>query len=560
MPAIFLEITLALALASFLGALASFFKQPLVFGYILAGLIIGPVFSTFSSQEIFASFAQVGIALLLFLVGLELKFRELAGFSKKIPLITFIQVLLTFAVVFAVAKYLNLSQTNALLLALVSVFSSTALVVKLLSDKRDLDSLYGQITVGILILQDLIAIAVLIVLSQLGNFTPTFIVSSIILKGLTLIILVILLKEFLLASIFDKLAKNLEVLFLGALAYAFMMAALANFLDFSPSAGAFLAGLSLANTREEYQIASRIRPLRDFFLVIFFVFLGTQISLSNLKVIFSQALVISLAIILVKLISVTLSMLYLGFRKRTALFTGLSLAQISEFSLVLILVLAAFQLVERETVSLVTLVSLITFAVSSYLVIFDRKIINYSNSLLSLFERRNPDEKIRKEEGELKDHVVLIGCGRLGSNLLGLFKRKKVPTLVVDFNPLVVNRLDSEGINTLFGDISDPEIVDQARLKEAKLIVSTVFDKEDNLQVLNELKKRGSALTKIVTSPTEEGALELYEKGADYCIIPRILGGEKTVELLLRSWKKEINLSRLRKTHLKELKERVGNN
>ncbi len=560
MPAIFLEITLALALASFLGALASFFKQPLVFGYILAGLIIGPVFSTFSSQEIFASFAQVGIALLLFLVGLELKFRELAGFSKKIPLITFIQVLLTFAVVFAVAKYLNLSQTNALLLALVSVFSSTALVVKLLSDKRDLDSLYGQITVGILILQDLIAIAVLIVLSQLGNFTPTFIVSSIILKGLTLIILVILLKEFLLASIFDKLAKNLEVLFLGALAYAFMMAALANFLDFSPSAGAFLAGLSLANTREEYQIASRIRPLRDFFLVIFFVFLGTQISLSNLKVIFSQALVISLAIILVKLISVTLSMLYLGFRKRTALFTGISLAQISEFSLVLILVLAAFQLVERETVSLVTLVSLITFAVSSYLVIFDRKIINYSNSLLSLFERRNPDEKIRKEEGELKDHVVLIGCGRLGSNLLGLFKRKKVPTLVVDFNPLVVNRLDSEGINTLFGDISDPEIVDQARLKEAKLIVSTVFDKEDNLQVLNELKKRGSALTKIVTSPTEEGALELYEKGADYCIIPRILGGEKTVELLLRSWKKEINLSRLRKTHLKELKERVGNN
>ena len=560
MPAFFLEITIALVLASFLGALASFFKQPLVFGYILAGLIIGPVFSTFSRQEIFASFAQVGIALLLFLVGLELKFRELAGFSKKIPLITFIQVLLTFLSVFAVAKYLNLSQTNAVLLALVTVFSSTALVVKLLSDKRDLDSLYGQVTVGILILQDLIAIAVLIVLSQLGNFTPTFIISSIILKGLTLIILVILLKEFLLASIFDKLAKNLEILFLGALAYAFMMAALANFLDFSPSAGAFLAGLSLANTREEYQIASRIRPLRDFFLVIFFVFLGTQISLSNLKVIFNQALVISLAIILVKLISVTLSMLYLGFRKRTALFTGLSLAQISEFSLVLILVLVSFQLIEPETVSLVTLVSLITFALSSYLVIFDRKIINYLSPLLSLLERRNPSEKIRKEEGELKDHVVLIGCGRLGSNLLGLFKRKKVPTLVVDFNPLVVNRLDSEGINTLFGDISDPEIVEQARLKEAKLIVSTVFDKEDNLQVLNELKKRGSALTKIVTSPTEKGALELYEKGADYCIIPRILGGEKTVELLLQSWKKEINLSGLKETHLKELKERVGNN
>ncbi|OGC52072.1 hypothetical protein A2982_02530 [candidate division WWE3 bacterium RIFCSPLOWO2_01_FULL_39_13] len=560
MPAFFLEITIALVLASFLGALASFFKQPLVFGYILAGLIIGPVFSTFSRQEIFASFAQVGIALLLFLVGLELKFRELAGFSKKIPLITFIQVLLTFLSVFAVAKYLNLSQTNAVLLALVTVFSSTALVVKLLSDKRDLDSLYGQVTVGILILQDLIAIAVLIVLSQLGNFTPTFIISSIILKGLTLIILVILLKEFLLASIFDKLAKNLEILFLGALAYAFMMAALANFLDFSPSAGAFLAGLSLANTREEYQIASRIRPLRDFFLVIFFVFLGTQISLSNLKVIFNQALVISLAIILVKLISVTLSMLYLGFRKRTALFTGLSLAQISEFSLVLILVLASFQLVEKETVSLVTLVSLITFAVSSYLVIFDRKIINYLSPLLSLFERRNPNEKIQKEEGELKDHVVLIGCGRLGSTLISLFKKKKVPLLVVDFNPYIVERVSNQGINTLFGDITDPDIVEAASLSKAKLIVSTVFDKEDNLEILEILKKRGDRIAKIVTAPTEKEALELYERGANYVIIPRILGGERIVELLLRSWKKDVNLERLKKSHFKELKERIGNN
>ena len=560
MPAFFLEITIALVLASFLGALASFFKQPLVFGYILAGLIIGPVFSTFSRQEIFASFAQVGIALLLFLVGLELKFRELAGFSKKIPLITFIQVLLTFLSVFAVAKYLNLSQTNAVLLALVTVFSSTALVVKLLSDKRDLDSLYGQITVGILILQDLLAIAVLIVLSQLGDFTPTFIAAGIILKGLTLIILVILLKEFLLAYIFDKLAKNLEVLFLGALSYAFMMAALANFLDFSPSAGAFLAGLSLANTREEYQIASRIRPLRDFFLVIFFVFLGTQISLSNLKVLFNQALIISLAIILVKVISVTLSMLYLGFRKRTALFTGLSLAQISEFSLVLILVLASFQLVEKETVSLVTLVSLITFAVSSYLVIFDRKIINYLSPLLSLFERRNPNEKIQKEEGELKDHVVLIGCGRLGSTLISLFKKKKVPLLVVDFNPYIVERVSNQGINTLFGDITDPDIVEAASLSKAKLIVSTVFDKEDNLEILEILKKRGDRIAKIVTAPTEKEALELYERGANYVIIPRILGGERIVELLLRSWKKDVNLERLKKSHFKELKERIGNN
>src|SRR3972149_2732853 len=278
----YLQIGLILSLATILSALAKQAKLPSILAYIVTGILVGlsGYFEASNFRPILDFLAQLGITFLLFLVGLELRFSDIKYIGRAALLTGLGQIIFTGLAGFILSRVLGFGGIEAVYIAAALTFSSTIIVVKLLTEKRDLDSLYGKITVGFLLVQDFIAILALIFI-----------------EGVVLVGLIIFLNRNLLQSLFDRLAKSTELLFLGSISWALLFASATAALGFSIEIGAFLAGIGLANLREEHQIATRIRPLRDLFIVIFFIVLGLETGLGNLNGIIGSTIVLSLFVL-----------------------------------------------------------------------------------------------------------------------------------------------------------------------------------------------------------------------------------------------------------------------
>ncbi len=523
----FFLIGVVITLAAFLGAWVSFFKQPVFLAYIIAGIIAGPlIFRSETQTEIFALLRDLGISFVLFLIGLEQKISNLKKFGKPALLIGLKQIGFTFLLGFFVAKFLGFGYTTAAYIGAALVFSSTIVVVKLLTEKRDFDSLYGQLTVAILLLQDLIAILILIFVASISGEAVSFfgLLSTILVGGFLLGVGYFLSRGFL-PYVFERLSYNTELLFIGSLAWLFIAVAGASFVGFSLEVGAFLAGLGLANLPEEHQIAARIRPLRDFFILIFFIFIGASFKLNNLAETLVPALVFSFLVVVIKPLLTMFLLSREGFRKRTSFLVGVSLGQVSEFSLVILFLGVSLGQIEQSVVGTLTATTFVTIVVSSYFLKNSTRLYRRLNRYLNFFETTK-----RLEDGEPKiereNHFVLIGAGRLGWDILRFLRHKGEEILVIDFNPNVVEELQNSGIPVLFGDITDPEILEMADLPKAKLIVSTMFDTEDSQELLDFVDNLETKVPIVVTSPTEAQALEFYRCAANYVIIPRVISGK----------------------------------
>lgn len=537
---IFLEIGLIIILASFFGFLAKLLKQPPIIGYILAGLILGPVgVSIINNQKTIYYFATLGIAFLLFTVGLDLDLTKIKKVGYFSILIGLGQMILTFLFTYLLSVFLNFNLLTSVYISLAITFSSTAIVVKLLSEKKDLNSLYGKITIGILLFQDLVAILAMLVLTAVKTsltfetawipFLPVFI------KGLGLFLLTILAGKYFLPHLTKYLAKSTELLFLGSIAWCFILAILSQKLDLSLEIGAFLAGVTLAATPYNIEISARIRPLRDFFITIFFATLGIQIIWASLGKFLVPFIIFSLFAILGKTIIILLIMKYLGFRKRVSFMTATSLAQISEFSFVIILLGYRFNHISLEIVSLITACGLITMLLSSYLIIYNDLIFLKLKRILKFFETKKPSRFIKELvflPKKLTNHIILLGCHRMGYHILKQIKKLSYPVLVVDFDPDIINFLKQQGIYCLYGDIADPEILEKINLPKAKIIISTVPDLSANLNILTKAKSANKDLIVCPVAEDIKDALKLYQKEADYVILPHKLGGEHISFLL----------------------------
>jgi Kef-type K+ transport system membrane component KefB len=435
---IFIEISLILVVSTLVTILVKRLQQPLIVGYILAGIVVGPyALNILHSAHELELFSKVGIVLLLFIVGLHLNPKIIKEVGS-ISLVTGVgQVLFTSLIGFILAVLVGIDRLAALYVAIALTFSSTIIILKLLADKKDLHKLYAKIAVGFLLVQDIIATFVLIGITVFTKDTTTSLAMTlgiVFLKGLGLFAVLQLFSYFVMQKLTKYLASSQEMLFLFSLAWGTGVASLFLVLGFSIEIGALVAGVALSTTPYADEMASRLRPLRDFFIIIFFILLGSQMILTNITAILLPAILLSLFVLVGNPIIVILIMNAAGYNRRTGFMAGLTVAQISEFSLILASLGMQVGHLSQEILSLVTLVGLITIAGSTYLILYADAIYPKIASwlrLLELVKRR------RNEKGAVgEDYTsVIFGFDRVGHRFVEALKEIEQRFLVVDYNP-----------------------------------------------------------------------------------------------------------------------------
>lgn len=539
MSPIFTEVSIVIVLAAACGLVAHFLRQPTILGYLVAGLVIGPLgYLHFNSAEVLDGFAEIGIALLLFMIGLELNVSELKHIGRPALIGGIGQVILSFAGGYFLIKALGFATLPALYVSIALSFSSTIIVVKLLHEKHDLDSLYGKIVVGFLLVQDVIAIFILVFVtgltesSELLGTTGTF--ALLIVKGALIVGGVLFAGQKFFPWMMDKIGRSQEMLFMFSIAWGlgFAMIMSSDLIGYSLEMGGLLAGLALANSSENFQIAGKIRPLRDFFIVMFFVVLGSKMVLANLGAIILPAVILSIFVLTVEPLIVMLIMGFLGYRPRTSFLAGLTVAQVSEFSLILMIVGKRIGHITDEHVAIVTFVAVVTILGSSYMIWHGNQIYHRLRSRLGFLEvRKRATEEIGEVEG-LEQHIVLIGAHRTGSSIIHALQNLNRKYVVVDFNPGIVRQLKSRGVPVIYGDVVDAEIQERAGLRRAKLVISTIPDMHDATATLRFLKENNHHAKVIVTAESDWEGLRLYKEGADYVLLPHFLGGQQLASII----------------------------
>ncbi|MFS8131097.1 MAG: cation:proton antiporter [Candidatus Dojkabacteria bacterium] len=497
--------------------------------YILTGIILVQFAvlnnETHNTLEILA---ELGIALPLFVLGLEFKLLELKSIGKVAIVAGLSHIFVGTILGFLVCSLLGFASAEALFVSFALTFSSTIVAVKLLSDNKELTSLHGKISIGMVLVQDLFAILVLVLLSthEHGQVPDTNTFMLTLIKLIFLIALTIAFSQVIFPRLISSISSSSEILFVSSLAWAFGLVALVSspIIGFPVEIGAFLAGLALANTSESTQIISKVKSLRDFFLVLFFVTLGTSLNLGNLGEVIIPALIISVFVIVATPIVVMTVLGLFGYKARTSFLTGLTIAQISEFSLVFVLIGKEIGQVTDRTISLVTVVAIITFSVSSYLISNSDKVFDFFAPSLKIFQKKGKEISIYTATKDLDNHIVLLGADRMGRSMLRTLKDMKDDILVMDFNPDITKALKDDGYNVIFGDIADEDILVKAQVGRAKVILSTIPDYEDNLILLtflnNQLRNQEKRPIVIVTAHADTDKEGLKEAGANYVIMP----------------------------------------
>ncbi len=523
----FTEVAVLLAVAAVIGALGLRLRQPLIVTFIAVGILVGPsVLGWVSANDQVDLLAKLGIALLLFVVGLKLDLHIIRTMGT-IALATGLgQVLFTSVVGYSIAIALGMSAIAALYVAVALTFSSTIIIVKLLSDKREVDTLHGRIAIGFLIVQDIVVVLVMIGLTALGGVTDAAAFSweaiLILAKGGLFIGVLGLLMRYVLTPLLHLLARSRELLVLFSIAWAVALGAVAVHLGFGKEVGAFLAGVSLASTPYREAIGARLVSLRDFLLLFFFLDLGAGLDLTTIAAQVVPAIILSLFVLIGNPLIVMVIMGAMGYRKRTGFMAGLTVAQISEFSLILGALGLSLGHINADTLGLITLVGLITISVSTYMILYSHPLYERLSPWLGLFERKRAyqEEALDRSANKQRVDVVLFGLGRFGTKIAQELRSRGYQVLGVDFDPALVQRLNRDGHAVRYGDAEDPEFVASLPLERVPWILSSVRERSVNLVLLHGLQDHGCKGRVAVTAYTAAEAEGLKQAGADLVLVP----------------------------------------
>jgi len=532
---VFIQLAVILFTAFIISYIARSLKQPIIIGYIIAGMIIaafiGFGFDIEASQETITIFSDLGIAFLLFIVGLHLNpkiIKEIGGAALVVGLV---QIILTFGLGFVVSLYiLGYGIVGSAYVGIALAFSSTIIIMKLLSDKKNLDSLYGKISIGILIVQDLVAVAVLMFISSLSNGTTfsSFALRTL-LGGGVLIIVLSLFAFFVIPKLMRGIARSQELLFLFSISWAFVVAALFSYFGFSIEVGALLAGVALSISPYAPEISSKIRPLRDFFLIIFFIILGLNVKVNNLEGVIFSAIILSIIALVFKPFIIMSMMAFSGYTKRNNFLTGTTLAQISEFSLIVLTLGFSLGHISQEILTTITLTGIITITLSTYMIIYSDQFYSKMKRIVSIFEKKSVKKDRKKSR---KYDAILFGYNRIGFGILGSLKRIKKSYMVVDYNPDTIANLTKARIPALYGDAFDSEFLDDLPLDKIQLAVSTIPDYETSMLLIEHIRIANPKAIIIVRAKRIRDAIDFYKKGASYVLTPHFLGGEYVSKMI----------------------------
>lgn len=543
MDNIFLQLAIILSLSSLYGYIVMRLKLPLVVAYLLAGVTISAVsaFDT-SHSAVLHTLPEIGIAFVLFLIGMELDLREIKALGFPIIAAALVQIIVSTIAGYAIASLLGFNNTESLYLGLGLAFSSTVVVIKMLLEKRDLTSLYGKLSIGILLVEDIVAIAALMFISVSSSalnlgFQESLPLLTLILKAIGLFLLTFVLSRYVLEKVFDSVAKSVELLFFTAITWCFVFTSLAIISGFSVVIGAFLAGVALASSPYHLQIEGKIKPLRDFFLTLFFVYLGSQVHLGDIANNWVAILLFTLFAISLKPILYMLVLGFFGFRKHTYFQTALNLSQISEFSLIVLVVGIQYGIVSQLSLSIMAAAAVLSIIISSIGIHYSKPLYKLLRFPLGFFEHRSKVHRVETNlKEELHDHIIIIGAHRVGGPVVEYLKKGDIPFVVMDFNPQIVGKLRDDGVKVIFGDVSDPEILDSLQLEQAKLIISTANSLSDNEVLIEECKRRKSNATIVARADDADHAKTLKSLGANYVILPEQVSGDYLVNQLEHHW------------------------
>lgn len=497
MESLFSEFALLLAISAALGAVAARLHQPLLVAYILVGILAGPVFFGWvQAHDQVSLLAEVGVTVLLFLVGLKLDVQRVRHIGPVALATGLGQLAFTILIGFGILLLLGKDLLTSLYVAVALTFSSTIIIVKLLSDKRELDSLHGRIAVGFLIVQDIAVVLAMMVVSTLGWSDADASVGAV-LVGLTLrvvaaVVALAALMRWVLPWLVHRMAGSQELLLIFAIAWGTALAALGEWAGFSKEAGAFLAGFSLASTMYREALGARMSGVRDFLLLFFFIHLGAEFDLSTLGSEIVPAIVLSLFVLIGNPLIVMVIMGYMGYRKRTGFLAGLTVAQISEFSIVFVAMGIALGHVGREALGLTTLVGLVTITLSTYMILYSHALYDRLSPWLGRMERKHPFRELaveRSKKTASDPDVVVFGLGRYGSRLLEQLQRAKVDVLGVDFDPEQIAHLRRRGFAVRFGDGGDEHFLETLPLAQARWIVSALPDIDASIELIRALSQ-----------------------------------------------------------------------
>jgi len=556
---IFIELTSLVIIATVCALIMRFLKQPLIVGYILAGILVGPQFlHTLQAKEHVELFSKIGITILLFIVGLSLNPKVIREVGK-VSLVTGLgQVIFTSIVGFVIALILGIDKIAAVYISIALTFSSTIIILKLLSDKDDVNKLYGKISIGFLLVQDIVATIILLFVSSFagaGNTDLLTLLGLILLKGLGLFLVLYLIINYVLPPFSHFLATSQELLFLFSIAWGLAFATMFYILGFSIEIGALIGGVSLSLTPYADGVASKLKPLRDFFIVLFFILLGSEMMLDTISIILLPALIFSVFVLIGNPIIVIILMNLLGFKRRTGFQAGLTVAQISEFSLILATLGFNVGHLDKQTLSLITLVGLITIAGSTYLILYSDHIYNRVEKLLRFLEFKK-SRKEKKSDNENAD-LILLGFDRVGKDFIDSFKKLNKSYIVVDFNPLLIQRMQEENIPFKFGDVEDVEFLHELNLAHVKLVVSTIPYYKSNALLIKNIRSVNTHAIIIVVCHEVKEAKELYKLGATYVIMPHYLGARYASHMIERLQLDESAFKEEKEKHLEHLEKKA---
>ncbi len=537
MESLFFELGLVIISAALVGVVGYFLKQPLILAYVVAGVLIGPFgFGLVHNIETIHIIANVGIMLMLFLVGLEMNPDRM----KDLGFVAFAtgmgQVVFTGVVGYALIAIFNFSLIETIYLTISITLSSTVIAVKLIYDKRDNNALYGKVAISILLIQDVIAILALLALTgfTVGSFDFDFLkFGGILLRGIIMSIVVVFVARKFLSYLYNKIATSHELLILFSLSWAFGVALLAELVGFNIEIGAFIAGISLASLPYTFEINAKAKILRDFFITIFFVALGAGLVFSSIGSLIVPFIILSFFVLIGNPLIVMVIMGLLGYDKRTSFFTGLSIANVSEFSLILVAMGYSLGHLSQQVVAMLTLIGIFTMTISSYFMTYNNKLYNLLRRYLTIFEFKKSKTKLANIKKGIQNHIVLLGCGQMGQQILDQIKNFKDDYLVVDHDNTVIKNLIKKGVSCIFGDVEDAELINELGLENAEIVISTLPSTEDNMFLIKyvETMPMDHRPIVIVTSDSGREGVELFNRGADYVILKHYLGAEHIFQI-----------------------------
>ncbi len=536
----FLEIAAILGISSILAAIGQKLRQPLIIMFLAAGILAGPsalgIIDSYGNIELLA---HIGIALLLFIVGLKLDIGLIRTVGTVALATGLGQIIFTSLIGFVIALAFGMNAIGSAYVAVALTFSSTIIIVKLLSDKKEIDSLHGQIAVGFLIVQDIAAILALVGLTTFGAelsgaASPVLKTLLILGKGAGFLAAVAALSWYVIPRLMRRLAQSQELLALFAVTWAVILGSAGEFLGFSKEVGAFLAGVSLASTNYRDAIGARLTGLRDFLLLFFFIDLGARLDWSAVGSQMEASAVFSVFVLVGNPLIVCAIMGVMGYRRRTGFLAGLTVAQISEFSLIVAALGLRLGHITQEIMGLITLVGVVTIFASTYLILYSGQLYEKLSGPLKIFEKKNPYREAAIDTVHRKQpfDVILVGLGNYGSGITEHLLKRNRTVLGVDFDPEALDRWRRRGLPVLYGDIADPEIHDQMPLAVSRWVVSTARVRELNLALLEQLRRRGYEGKIALTAVNAKEALLFENAGADVVLRPFSDAAEQAVDSL----------------------------